>query len=105
MISTKKGTSKTVIKPVRAIAVLENAPSISPISSALDVPTAWEEVPIPMPMAMAFKCGSSLTNIGEITAPIIPVIITIMTVMEAFPPSILASEIAMGVVIDFGNKE
>ena len=46
-----RGTTITVISPATAMERLLMAPSISPISSALAVPTAWALVPMARPFA------------------------------------------------------
>ena len=94
-----------MIRPARPIAALLSAPSFSPISRALAVPTAWEDVPIPTPTAIGLTPRSSFITHGAINAPPIPVRITMMTVSEPVPPSISLSDNAIGVVMDLGNNE
>ena len=58
------------------------APSVSPSSIALLVPTAWEEVPIASPIARGDFILNILHTNGAIIAPTTPDIITDKTVID-----------------------
>ena len=91
--------------PARPMARLLMAPSVSPISSARAVPMAWDDVPIASPPARGFFILSSLKKNGPRTAPVIPVIITEIAVIDGSPPRLSAASTAMGVVTDFGTRD
>lgn len=77
----------TVSIPATAIERLLIAPSISPISIALAVPTACADVPIATPLAI----GSVILNTLHINSanilPITPVTTITATVIVTYPPS------------------
>ena len=101
----KIGAKKEVIRPAIPIASPLIAPSVSPISIAFVVPMTWEEVPIEIPMAISSVILNVLHTMGEITAPIMPVIMIAATVIAGIPPIVLETSIPIGVVIDLGIKE
>ena len=70
----------TVSIPDTAIERLLMAPSISPISMALDVPMAWEDEPIAIPLAMGSVNLNSLQTDGANILPMSPVIMMTATV-------------------------
>ena len=69
------------------------------------MPIAWEAVPIDIPTATSSLILKILQTIGDIIAPIIPVIIIAETVIEGIPPINFETSIPMGVVIDLGRRE
>ena len=77
------------------------APSTSPISIALEVPTAWLDVPIASPLATGDFIN--LATNGAITAPIIPVDTVIIGIKASFQPNFVAISRAIAVVTDFGK--
>ena len=81
------------------------APSISPISKAFEVPTAWLDIPIPIPFATGCFILKHLHTAGARTFPTIPVTIIAKIVIAGTPPRSLLSSIPIGVVIDLGIKE
>ena len=81
------------------------APSVSPISTALLVPTAWLAVPIATPAATGFFTRNALISKGANMEPKIPVMITAATVTGTIPPCCLEISIAIGVVTDLGSIE
>ena len=58
------GTATTVKSPATAMDRLLMAPSISPISSALAVPTAWALVPSARPFATGWDTPVSYTHLS-----------------------------------------
>lgn len=80
------------------------APSISPSSTALEVPTAWLHVPMETPAAAGSLTLKILISTGLITAPRMPVITTAATVMDGMPESWLLTSMAIGVVTDLGIR-
>ena len=101
----KIGTNITVIIPHIPIDNPLIAPSTSPISSALVVPSACAEVPNAIPLATGCFILPNLNIIGDIIAPKIPVNIIETTVIASTPLSDFVNEIPIGVVIDFGISE
>lgn len=81
------------------------APSVSPISKALLVPTAWEAVPRETPLAIGWLIFKTLNTVGPTTAPIIPERTMARTVIDEVPPKLLVISIPIGVVTLFDNKE
>ena len=81
------------------------APSVSPNSIALDVPTAWEHAPMEIPAIIGSFTRKSLISVGAKMLPRMPVKITATTVMGTIPPCPSATLTAMGVVTDFGMSE
>ena len=70
-----------------------------------DVPTAWAAAPLESPCAIGLLMPTNLRNGNPMTAPRIPVRMTMMAVNEGMPPVIWATSIANGVVADFGARE
>lgn len=95
----------TVIIPESPSAIPLMAPSTSPISKALDVPSAWDDVPMAIPRTIGFLILNTLINVGANTAPMMPVMITAAIVIGTMPPKEELTSIAIGVVTDFGIKE
>ena len=95
----------TVQSPATPIAIPLIAPSISPISIALEVPSAWLAVPIATPAATGFFTRNSLIRAGASIAPTIPVTTTAATVTDTMPPCCSEIPIAIGVVTDLGRRE
>lgn len=81
------------------------APSISPISKAFEVPTAWLDIPIPIPFATGCFILKYLHTIGARTFPAIPVTKIAKIVIAGTPPKSLLSSIPIGVVIDLGIND
>ena len=94
----------TVIRPATTMARLLMAPSTSPISIALLVPTTWEDVPIAMPLAIGFLILKNLHTGSAITLPVMPVMMTAATVRVTMPWYSSATPIAMAAVMDFGKS-
>ena len=80
------------------------APSTSPICRALLVPTAWAAVPMPMPRAMGWVMWQTLQTVSAISAPRMPVKITIAPVRAAMPPSSWLTSMLMAVVTLLGSS-
>ena len=80
------------------------APSVSPISTAFEVPTAWEAVPIAIPTATLSFTLNIFNKYSEKIAPNIPVITTETTVIGIIPFKFFVISKAMGVVTDFGRR-
>ena len=80
------------------------APSTSPISKALDVPIAWDDVPRAAPTATGSLIFNSLNIIGPKIFPITPVITITDTVREGMPPIFLDISIPIGVVMLLGSR-
>ena len=99
------GIRKTVKIPAIPIAKLLIAPSISPSSSAFDVPTAWLAVPIAIPFDILFLILNNFNIYGPKIAPVFPVIIIAIIVNGTSPFKDSLILIPIGVVIDFGNNE
>ena len=78
--------NSTVIRPQTPMARPLIAPSVSPISMALEVPTAWVLVPMASPAATGFLTRNSRINRGEAILPSVPVMETATTVREGIPP-------------------
>ena len=72
----------TVRRPVTTMARLLAAPWISPISTAREVPAAWELVPMARPWAKGSFTPASFRKDGAITAPKMPVSMMVAMVME-----------------------
>lgn len=100
-----KGAINTVISPAIPIESPLIAPSVSPISNALEVPTAWEAVPRATPTATLSVILKSLHTDGPIAAPVIPDIIIAKTVIGIIPSSWFESSIPIGVVTDLGSND
>ena len=81
------------------------APSVSPISNALLVPTAWEAVPNDTPLEIGLLIFKTLNTVGPTTAPIIPERTMARTVIDETPPKLLVISIPIGVVTLLDNKE
>ena len=95
----------TEISPQIPMAMELMAPWISPISRALDVPSAWLQAPVARPWATASVIPNHLENSGTHKAPVRPAIITQAAAMPATPPWLSAMLIAMGVVQLLGMME
>ena len=81
------------------------APSTSPISIALVVPSAWEDVPIDIPLDKGSFILKSFKINGAAIAPVIPVITIAITVIDSIPPSVFDISIPIGVVTDLGASD
>ena len=75
-----------VNSPATPMERLLMAPWTSPISMALEVPSAWLAVPMATPCATLCLMRQNLQTAGAATAPVIPVIVMAMMVMEGMPP-------------------
>ena len=95
----------TVIIPQIPIAKPLIAPSVSPISSAFEVPIAWLEAPMARPAVIESFTWNSLIRTGARMLPRIPVKITATTVTGTTPPWLSAMLTAIGVVTDLGRRE
>ena len=76
------------------------APSVSPNSIALLVPTAWEDVPIASPIANDDFILHILHTVGARIAPVTPDIITDKIVIDLIPPILEVISTAIAVVTD-----
>lgn len=98
--------SSTVNTPEIPMAMPLIAPSVSPISTALLVPTAWlagfrsplQRLPDFYPERILISKGASGPKFGPN-----PVMITAATVTGTIPPCCLEISIAIGVVTDLGS--
>ena len=99
------GANTTVISPATAIDKLLIAPCISPNSSALAVPMAWDAVPKANPTDIGFLILNSLHIYSPITLPDIPDTDMAATVMACMPPISPDMATPMAVVIDLGSSE
>ena len=63
----------TVSMPLTTMDKLLIAPSTAPISIAFAVPTAWDDVPMAMPLAMGSLMRMSLRNFSAKILPSTPV--------------------------------
>ena len=101
----KIGINITVKHPAMPIDKLPIAPSTSPSSNALLVPTAWAAVPSAIPLDIECLIPPIYSIASPIIYPKIPVRIIQTTVIDSIPPKIFVSDIPIGVVIDLGNIE
>ncbi len=70
-----------------------------------EVPTACEAVPVATPWATGSVMWHSLQTIGEMIAPVMPVIMMDATVIAGRPPRSLETSMPIGIVIDLGVIE
>ena len=94
-----------VIRPANPMAKLLIAPSASPISIAFEVPRAWDDVPIAIPMATGSFIFINLNTVSAIMAPVSPVIIIAATVISGIPPICFDTSMPIGVVTDLGTSD
>lgn len=71
--SAKIDAPATVSMPLTTMDKLLIAPSTAPISIAFAVPTAWDDVPMAMPLAMGSLMRMSLRNFSAKILPSTPV--------------------------------
>ena len=90
--------------PVRISASVDMVPWVSFVSIAFEVPTAWADVPSASPIAISSSSLNVLTRMGDIAAPIIPVRITMHTVIIGIPLRLIEMSWAIAVVTDLGVK-
>ncbi|MPM29610.1 hypothetical protein SDC9_76150 [bioreactor metagenome] len=81
------------------------APVSSLISTALDVPRACEDDPMPIPLATLLFIFPNFITAGATAAPTIPVITTDAIVIASLPPRSFVDSTAIGFVIDFDNSD
>ena len=78
----------TVHRPHTTIARLLIAPSTSPSSIALAVPTAWDAVPIARPLEIGLLIRKSLQINSAAIFPSTPVMMITATEIVTYPPNI-----------------
>ena len=91
--------------PENGIAIPDIAPISSPSSSAVTVPSAWEELPIAIPEATGSSSFRSFMRTGASMLPNKPESIRAHTVIPGIPPRDSDMASAIGVVTDFGTSE
>lgn len=101
----RKSTIRTDIMPAKPTAIPDSAASVSPISTALALPSAWLAVPMAMPEAMLFLTLHFFRIGGKRILPKMPVIMTEATVRAGMPPTVREISMAIGVVVDFGSRD
>ena len=89
----------TVHRPHTTIARLLIAPSTSPSSIALAVPTAWDAVPIARPLEIGLLIRKSLQINSADIFPRTPVIMITATEIVTYPPSSSDTPIPIAVVM------
>lgn len=94
----------TVKIPVKIRARLAMVPWMSLVSIALDVPTAWADVPRARPIEISLSSLNTFTRIGDRADPKIPVTITTQIVIIGMPPMFADTSCAIAVVTDFGTR-
>lgn len=63
------------------------APSVGPISIALEVPMTWAAEPIDIPLAIGCLTRISRRNFSANMLPVMPVTTMVMMVIGTLPPS------------------
>ena len=95
---------QALIMAVMIIAKLEIVPVAELNSKAFAVPAPWALVPKRTPRAISFSILSNLIISGPISVPARPVMITNTAAIAGMPPMLLATSMAMGVVMEWGIR-
>ena len=95
----------TVMMPQIPMASPLMAPSVSPISRAFDVPTAWLQAPMASPASRGSFTRKRRTKKGASMLPSVPVMRTATTVTGTTPENRSVMLTAMGVVTDLDSSD
>lgn len=100
-----QGIKKTFIIPATVMEREDKAPSVSPSSIALTVPTAWEAVPKETPLDTLSLILNILNTYSPNTLPPIPVTAVKAIVKAGMPPICSDRLVEIAAVVDLGSMD